>query len=49
MPAIQQVRAGLEVKGLLYVGGCKMAALATRAFMQNSQSYHLFLRVTKSI
>jgi transposase len=41
IPAIRQVSASLDEHGLLYVGDCKMAALATRAFIQNSQDYYL--------
>lgn len=41
IPAIQQVSASLDEHGLLYVGDCKMAALGTRAFIQNSQDYYL--------
>jgi len=41
IPAIQQVSASLDEHGLLYVGDCKMAALATRAFIQHSQDYYL--------
>jgi transposase len=41
IPAIQQVSASLDEHGLLYVGDCKMAALATRAFLQSSQDYYL--------
>jgi hypothetical protein len=41
MPAIQQVSASLDEHGLLYVGDCKMAALGTRAFLQNSGDYYL--------
>jgi transposase len=33
IPAITRVREGLGRQGLLYVGDCKMAALATRAFL----------------
>ena len=33
--------ASLDEHGLLYVGDCKMAALATRTFIQNSQDYYL--------
>jgi len=33
VPAIRRVRAGVGQRGLLYVGDCKMAALATRAFL----------------
>jgi hypothetical protein len=41
IPAIQQVRASLDAPGLLYVGDCKMAARATRAFIQQHQDYYL--------
>ena len=41
IPAIKQVSASLDEHGLLFVGDCKMAALGTRAFMQNSQDYYL--------
>jgi len=41
IPAIEQVSASLDAHGLLYVGDCKMAALATRAFLQHSQDYYL--------
>jgi len=41
VPAIQQVREGLGCSGLLYVGDCKMAALATRAFVQAGGDYYL--------
>lgn len=41
VPAIGQVREGLGRSGLLYVGDCKMAALATRAFVQAGGDYYL--------
>jgi len=41
VPAIAQVRQGLEQGGLLYVGDSKMLALATRAFIQAGQDYYL--------
>ncbi len=41
IPAIQQVRASLAEPGLLYIGDCKMAALATRAFIQVGGDYYL--------
>lgn len=41
IPAIEQVSASLDEHGLLYVGDCKMAALATRAFLQHSRDYYL--------
>jgi transposase len=34
IPAIARVREGVEQRGLLYVGDCKMGALETRAFVQ---------------
>jgi transposase len=41
IPAIEQVSKSLDEHGLLYVGDCKMAALATRAFISASQDYYL--------
>jgi transposase len=41
IPAIRQVRQGLQRCGLLYVGDCKMAALATRAFLQAGGDFYL--------
>jgi len=41
VPAIQAVRDSLGVSGLLYVGDSKMAALATRAFVQANGDYYL--------
>lgn len=41
LPAIQEIRAGLGVTGLLYVGDCKMAALETRATVQSQGDYYL--------
>jgi transposase len=35
------VSASLDEHGFLYVGDCKMAALGTRVFIQNSQDYYL--------
>jgi transposase len=40
-PAIQQVSKSLDEHGLLYVGDCKMGALATRAFIVASQDTYL--------
>ena len=34
IPAIAEVRAGVGQRGLLYVGDCKLMALATRAYLQ---------------
>lgn len=41
VPAIAQVRQGLERQGLLYVGDSKMLALPIRAFVQAGQDYYL--------
>src|SRR3990172_39969 len=41
LPAIQQVRTGLEKSGLLYIGDCKMMALDTRAFVQAGGDFYL--------
>jgi transposase len=41
MPAITRVREGLERRGLLSVGDCKMGALETRAFLQAGGDYYL--------
>ena len=41
VPAIQRARESLERRGLLYVGDCKMAALATRAFVQAGRDFYL--------
>jgi transposase len=41
LPAIEQVRIGLERRGLLYVGDSKMMALSTRAWLQSGQDYYL--------
>ena len=41
VPAIQQVQQTLGQEGLLYVGDCKMAALSTRAYVQQSGDYYL--------
>src|SRR5947208_14835087 len=41
VPAIQQAQQTLGQVGLLYVGDCKMAALATRAYVQQSGDYYL--------
>ena len=41
IPAIEQVRATLKHLNVLYVGDCKMAALKTRAFIQNGSDYYL--------
>jgi transposase len=41
VPAMQQVRSAVCRAGLLYVGDCKMAALATRAFVAASGDHYL--------
>src|SRR5260370_26538164 len=41
VPAIQQAQQTLGQRGLLYVGDCKMAALSTRAYVQQSGDYYL--------
>jgi transposase len=41
VPAITRVRAGLQRRGLLYVGDCKMASLATRAFVVAGEDFYL--------
>jgi transposase len=41
VPAIHQVHAGLRRSGLLYVGDCKLGALATRAWLCAQQDYYL--------
>ena len=41
LPAIARVRACLNRTGLLYVGDCKMAALATRASIQAAGDFYL--------
>jgi transposase len=41
IPAIIQVRQGLGRRGLLYIGDCKMGALATRAFLQAGGDFYL--------
>lgn len=41
IPAIDQVRAGVAQSGLLYVGDCKLMALATRAHLQAGTDHYL--------
>ncbi len=41
LPIIARVRDGLQQDGLLYVGDCKMAAVATRASIQAQGDYYL--------
>jgi len=41
VPAIRRVQPSLGRRGLLHVGDCKMAALATRAYVQASADFYL--------
>lgn len=41
LPIIARVREGLQQKGLLYVGDCKVAALQTRASIQAQGDFYL--------
>jgi transposase len=41
VPAIQQVQAAFGAGGKTYVGDCKMAALATRAYVASTKDYYL--------
>ncbi len=41
IPAIQQAQQTLRQAGLLYVGDCKMAALSTRAYVQQCGDFYL--------
>ena len=41
VPAIHQAQQTLRQNGLLYVGDCKMAALSTRAYVQQSGDFYL--------
>lgn len=41
VPAIRRARESLGRQGLLYVGDCKMAALAIRAFVQAGEDFYL--------
>ncbi len=41
VPAIARVLAIIKVAGLLFVGDCKMSAVATRAYVQGLEHYYL--------
>ena len=41
IPAIDQVRAGVNRRGLLYIGDCKMMSLKTRAYLQAGGDHYL--------
>ena len=43
IPIFDQVRQTLQILGLLWVGDCKMSALATRAHIHHQQHYYLTL------
>src|SRR5713101_3319853 len=41
IPIIERIRTGLKTTGLLFVGDCKMSALATRAYLARHQDFYL--------
>ncbi len=41
VPAIKRVRETLLTRGLLYIGDCKMAAIATRGYLEAGGDYYL--------
>jgi transposase len=41
IPLIERIAAGLNTLGLLFVGDCKMSALATRAYVAGCQHFYL--------
>ena len=41
IPLIERIAAGLNTPGLLFVGDCKMSALATRAYVAGRQHFYL--------
>jgi transposase len=41
IPLIERITAGLNTPGLLFVGDCKMSALATRAHVAGRQHFYL--------
>src|SRR5437899_1700974 len=41
IPIIERIRRGLHKTGLLFVGDCKMSALATRAYLARHQDWYL--------
>jgi transposase len=41
VPAIERLRTTLAANGLLYIGDCKMSALATRAYLQATDNFYL--------
>src|SRR5881397_863663 len=40
IPIIERIRTGLKTPGLLFVGDCKMSALATRAYLAGHQDWY---------
>jgi len=41
VPLLTRLQTTLPASGLLYIGDCKMGALATRAYVQGTQNYYL--------
>jgi transposase len=41
LPIMERIRTGLQTPGLLFVGDCKMSALATRAYLARHQDFYL--------
>lgn len=41
VPMIARLRATLPAQGLLYIGDCKMGALATRAYLAQTENFYL--------
>jgi transposase len=41
IPLMERVRSGLQTPGLLFVGDCKMSALATRAYLARPQDFYV--------
>jgi transposase len=41
LPIMERIRPGLQTPGLLFVGDCKMSALATRAYLARHQDFYL--------
>lgn len=41
IPAVNRVRNSLDRRGLLYIGDCKMAAIATRGYIEGGGDYYL--------
>jgi transposase len=41
LPIMERIRTGLQTPGLLFVGDCKMSALATRTYLARHQDFYL--------